>query len=945
MFNTQQKIIVKYIGFLIVIGILPLFALGFVSYQTSSHTLQQAEKSFSQALLKDQKDLLQLQLAEVENLIANISGVEEITQALDDKEREANTYTNLATQARIGYILNGYLHLQGLVSIDIFTEGGAHYHVGDTLNVDDIRRSTVDQLRTEAMINDHKIYWAGVVPNVNKNSNHQFVLAAARILSTTDRQTLKQHPIALILVNYSLDYLYDHFSNTGLGVNAAINLIDQHKNIIYTTDKNRLGQPANGILAEVLKQANIPQTITWDDKDFIIQAQSIQNLGWTLLSIIPEQALLSGANTIRKTTLILLFTGLLIVGIAAWLFSKNVVQPIRNIINGYKRLQNNPLDLEHHLPIHSTDEIGELVQGFNSFLDNLSAQQVIEAARQESEERYALVMNATHEGIWDWNLITDEIYFSPRFSTLLGLDNTAENITNKPEEWFNRVHPDDLIILEEEISSHLAGESIYFQCEHRLLHHDGTYHWVLSHGLAVRDETGQAIRMAGSHTDISDRKEAENQLVHRAFHDELTGLNNRAWFVSYLQKKLARVQRDTETIFAVLFLDLDKFKMVNDTLGHAFGDALLIQVSERLKKCLRETDLLARLGGDEFVILLEQNDNYHSIQVAERILISLAAPFLINGQEIQSGVSIGITLSSSGYTDSDEMLRDADIAMYQAKMSGNNRYVVFDEAMRSHLLNRLSMEKELAAALKNGELELYYQPIVSLQTGLITGFEALARWNHTVLGMVSPAKFIPIAESSNLIYSIGQWVLETACQQWQAWSKQYSGMRKLQLSLNLSALQFHDEGFLEKIPETLSTYGISGSELAFEITETAIIQDTQHASHIIAQLKKLGINIHLDDFGTGYSSLSHLAGFSIDLIKIDRSFVNQCTSQEKQFRMVRGLINLTHDLGLQCTAEGIEEENQWDILNREECDFGQGFWISKPLPAGELAAFMSTHIS
>jgi diguanylate cyclase (GGDEF)-like protein/PAS domain S-box-containing protein len=581
---------------------------------------------------------------------------------------------------------------------------------------------------------------------------------------------------------------------------------------------------------------------------------------------------------------------------------------------------------------------------FNSFLDNLSVQQSIEAARRESEERYALVVNATHEGIWDWNLITDEIYFSPRFIALLGLDCATESITNKPKEWFDRIHPDDQQIVEQGISSHLSGDSTYFQCEHRIRHQDGTYHWVLSHGLAVCDDTGQAIRMAGSHTDISDRKEAENQLVHHAFHDELTGLNNRAWFVSYLQKKLANIQRNKESTFAVLFLDLDKFKMVNDTLGHAYGDALLIQVAERLKICLRETDLLARLGGDEFVILLEQSDNYHSIQVAERILISLAAPFSIEGQEIQSGVSIGIALSSSNYKESDEMIRDADIAMYQAKMNGKNRYVIFDKTMRTHLLKRISLEQDLQTALIKNQLELYYQPIISCQTGKIAGFEALSRWNHALRGMVSPAEFIPIAESSNLIYSLGQWVLEAACKQWHTWTQQYPGMKKLQLSINLSAMQFHDRNLLEKIPETLSIYKIDGSELAFEITETAIIQDTQLAAKIIGKFKKLGINIHLDDFGTGYSSLSHLAGFSIDLIKIDRSFVSQCTSQEKPVQMVRGLINLAHDLGIQCTAEGIENENQKKIVTLEGCDYGQGFWISKPLPAQELSRFMSTHM-
>ncbi len=370
MFNAPQKIIVKYIIFLMIIGILPLFTLGFISYQTSSYTLQKAEKSFSQALLKDQKDLLQLQLTEVENLIANISGVEVITDALDDKESETNTFTTLATKARIGYILNGYLHLQGLVSIDIFTEGDGHYHVGDTLNISEIRENIKEQIRTEALKHDQKIYWAGVVPNVNQRSNHQYVLAAARILSKTDRQTLKQRPIALILVNYSLEYLYDHFSDTDLGVNASISLSDQHGRIIYSRDKNSLGQPSNGILEKILKEEHIPKTIVWNGKNHFIQTQQLDNFGWNLLSIIPEQSLLSNVQTIRDTTLLLLFIGLLIVGLAAWFFSINIVKPVQNIISGYKRLQDNPLDLNQHIPVHSTDEMGDLVKWreFNSLV-------------------------------------------------------------------------------------------------------------------------------------------------------------------------------------------------------------------------------------------------------------------------------------------------------------------------------------------------------------------------------------------------------------------------------------------------------------------------------------------------------------------------------------------------------------------------------------------------
>ena len=417
-------------------------------------------------------------------------------------------------------------------------------------------------------------------------------------------------------------------------------------------------------------------------------------------------------------------------------------------------------------------------------------------------------------------------------------------------------------------------------------------------------------------------------------------------------------------MFTILFLDLDRFKIINDTLGHDTGDELLIQVSKRLVACLRDSDLLARFGGDEFVILQKHSNDYHFTLIAERLLEALTRPFRLKGNDIQSGVSIGITLSSSGYSSSDEMLRDADIAMYQAKNMGKNRYILFDEKMREHLLNRISMERKLDKAIKSGGLELFYQPIISLTSNQLVGFEALVRWKDDSLGTIGPDVFIPLAEQCNLINPLGRWVFENTCRQWQAWKEKFNSMAKLKISINLSPLQFHDEVFLKSIPKTLSNYGINGSELAFEITETAIIHETDLAAQVINKFKKMGISVHLDDFGTGYSSLSHLSGFAIDLIKIDRSFVQQCKEdpckeyqkidtkqcnikqcreQHKQIKMVKAVINLAHELGIKCTAEGIEELIQQELLRHAKCDYGQGFYISRPSSAEDIEVFIIAH--
>lgn len=941
---APNKIVIKYIGILLCIAIVPLLLIGWLSYQASSSTLLESENRFARTLLKNQSERLALQLEQVENLIANISGVEAITQALDDRDVITDTYTNLATQARIGYILNGYLNLRGLVSIDIFTEGGAHYHVGDRLDAGEIRAPVRDLIRREALQSGRQIYWAGVLPNVHEASSDHYVLTAARILSKLDRRSMQQRPIALVVVNYSLDYLAQQFLQVESMAGSQLALLDQRSNIIYSSAENQVGQPAAGMFAYLLQAEQSPQGIDWQGQRYLVQQQFLPKYGWHMQSIIPEQALLEGVKTVRKITVLLLLLGVVFVALAAWQFTRNILTPIRDVIGGFQLLQADRYDMKKRLSVRTDDELGELTQWFNSFLDNLAARHASEAALRESERRYALVVNASHESLWDWDLQSDTLYLSPRFMALIGLDPSSARLSNSPHEWFSRIHPEDLATVKQEIEQHLAGNSRHFEREYRLRQNDGGYRWVLSYGLAERDAQDQAVRMAGSHTDISNRKEAEHQLRHDAFHDALTGLSNRAWFVSYLQQKLNTCRRNPEELFAVLFLDLDHFKRINDSLGHAAGDELLIQIAERLQECLRSTDLLARLGGDEFVILLEHTDDYHYANVADRILSALARPFVIQDQEVLSGVSIGITLSAAGYQDPDAMLRDADIAMYQAKLSGKNRYVLFDGRMREQLLQRIALEHDLKEALAHDRLELYYQPIVSLEDRSLVGCEALIRWQHPSLGMISPEAFIPIAESSDLIYSLGQWVLDTACKQWQAWQQACGELDGLRLSLNLSPKQFNDQQFIANLPKTLALHGVRGADLAFEITETAIIRDARVALRVIDEIKRLGISIHLDDFGTGYSSLSHLSDFPIDLIKIDRSFVMSCSEQKKYNRLVRGILNMAQELDIQCIAEGVETHAQWSLLKQNQCALGQGYLFSKPLSAAAMHAEIARHL-
>ena len=377
-------------------------------------------------------------------------------------------------------------------------------------------------------------------------------------------------------------------------------------------------------------------------------------------------------------------------------------------------------------------------------------------------------MRGANDGLWDWDLTTNRIYFAPRWKSMLGY--AEGQIGDSPEEWFGRVHRMDVERVKAEVEAHLAGRSSHLETECRILHDDGTYRWFLTRGLAVRDADGRAVRIAGSQSDITQRKVVEDRLQHNAFHDSLTGLPNRALLLDRLGQAVARTKRRPDCRFGVLFLDIDGFKFVNDSLGHQMGDQLLIAISRRLESCLRDGDTVARLGGDEFIILMHDvTETRDVLGLAERVLECLQTPFLLDGHELVVTASIGIALSTTNIDSAEEMVRNADIAMYRAKSRGKSGYVVFDEAMHAEAVTRLQLNTDLRQATARGELHLYYQPIVALRTGRIRGFEALLRWYHPDRGLVCPDDFVPLAEETKLILPIGMWVIRTAAEQLQKW--------------------------------------------------------------------------------------------------------------------------------------------------------------------------------
>jgi diguanylate cyclase (GGDEF)-like protein/PAS domain S-box-containing protein len=555
---------------------------------------------------------------------------------------------------------------------------------------------------------------------------------------------------------------------------------------------------------------------------------------------------------------------------------------------------------------------------------------------RESEERYALAAQGANDGLWDWNLLTNVMYFSPRWKSMLGYH--EGEIGEKVADWLDRIHDSDRKRVLDELETHRKGLTPHFESEHRVLSKDGTFRWMLSRGLAVRNASGKATRMAGSQTDITEGKVT----------DPLTGLPNRLLFIDRLGRLIKHAKRRKDHLFAVLFLDLDGFKMINDSLGHLAGDQLLLAVSERLEKCLRLTDTvarlgdsftMARLGGDEFTVLLDDLKDLSDARLAaDRLMKVLAPPFILSGKEVFTSASIGIALSSSAYENPEDMLRDADTAMYRAKSLGKARYEVFDADMRASLVARLQIETDLRHGLERGEFCNFYQPIVALDSGRIVGFEALLRWQHPTRGLLGPDEFIFIAEETGLIRELGWWNLREACRQLSEWKSQSNNYLNFTMNVNLSAKQFLQPNLVEEIKNLIEDLAFSPETLKLEITESTVMIDPTATAKMLQQIKSLGVLLAIDDFGTGYSSLSYLHRFPLDTLKIDRSFIS---GAGEGMEIAQTIMPMAKNLRLDVIAEGVETFEQVALLKKLNCKYAQGFYFSKPLAADEVAQLLT----
>lgn len=581
------------------------------------------------------------------------------------------------------------------------------------------------------------------------------------------------------------------------------------------------------------------------------------------------------------------------------------------------------------------DERTGAATGYVASLRDVTKRREAEDALRLSEERLAMALESGSDGFWDWNIESGAVEVSDHWFSTLGYD-PAEMLPNI-RTLEGLIHPDDVDRSRRQLVEHLKGFAPTFECEYRLRTKSGPFGWSLARGKVVaRAEDGRALRMVGTHIDITRRKQVERQIQHMALHDALTGLPNRALFREKLNQFALRANCAGRQ-FAILACDLDRFKAVNDTRGHSVGDAVLTAVADRLKSVAGQGDCVARLGGDEFAIVLQHVDHRdEAARVAERVIDLVGRPIEVDGQLAAVGVSIGVALSQGDLAE--QVFKNADVALYEAKAEGRNTFRFFEPGMAAAFIARNQLETDLQAALRQEAFSLRYQPIMTLASGRICGFEALLRWDHPTRGPVAPSEFIPLAEETGLIVPLGDWALRRACLEAAAWPKD------MRVAVNVSAVQFQRSSLESSVAEALRESGLAANRLELEITESVLMQNAVAVVSSLMRLRATGVRIALDDFGTGYSSLSYLRRFPFNKIKIDRSFIVEIEDPEVA-AIVRAIVGLGVRSGAAITAEGVETERQLDRVRQEGCTEVQGYFFSRPLTAGQARLFIAAAIT
>ena len=796
------------------------------------------------------------------------------------------------------------------------------------------------------------------------NSNNVIITASTTIKDVSD------NIVGVMGIDISLEYLSDMIKNIKVGDNGYIFLYSKDGRILAHPDSSFNYKNVEELKSEYKEDKasdnlffNYNKFINEDNGSFetiingkavLVNVYTSPHTGWKMASVVEKLELTHKADKVGYLISGVTIFSLLFASGLSYVLTKRITKPIAELTPLMNAAGKGDLSVKAN--INSKDEFGELGESFNLMIGQLSAnydelsavyEELLateEALRDQydeladnqealrnSEERYKLALECANDSIWEWDLNSGNFFASDKLYDITGY--MADKDIDIVKFLKEKVHPEDLDRALEDIENHINNLTEVYNSEFRFKKSNDDYAWLLARGMALRDSKSKAIKLAGSLTDISYRKFSEEKIKFMAYYDSLTKLPNRTFFINKLNEQLEITDRK-KSEGAVLFIDLDNFKIINDTMGHDYGDKLLVHLANKIQNWIDEDDTICRLGGDEFILLHPNADESEVKSYAKDFLKLFHKPCKIDGKQIYVTVSIGVALYPKDGRDNNTIFKNADTAMYKAKELGKNRFELFNTDMYLKLERKIRIQRILRTAIENDELFINYQPQYDAQNNKVFGFEALLRLNSKELGFISPLEFIPIAEEYGYITKLGQWVLRESCKQAVKWLEE--GYKFKSVSVNISSVDLQQPNFLENVEEIINDTGIDPGILELEITETVLMESLDSSINILRELMDMGIRIALDDFGTGYSSLSYLRKIPINTLKIDKSFIDNITSNQKEESIINNIIQMAHGLELKVVAEGVETKEQLSVLKERECDYIQGYYFSKPLPAYEI---------
>lgn len=725
-----------------------------------------------------------------------------------------------------------------------------------------------------------------------------------------------------------------------LGDKGVVRIISQQHQVLIHERQDRIGQLSVSGVRSAIDQALVKGTALVHNTDIngmpaVTYLQRLTTVNWVVAASIPEDELYAPARTARTWFILATLIGMTAAVVMVFLIMRLLTRPLTQLTQHVEQLsrKQGPDRLIH---LSANGEIGRLTTAFNTMVQEIEQRNY---ELLESEQRYRIVSEFANDFTY-WRRPDNSFEFvSPSCLEVTGY--SMGDFYNDPQLMEEIIHPADRHLLEAMETQPDNGICQGGELEYRIVTKDGTIRWIRRNCRPIYDEQNLYLGRRGSLCDITDKKLLADQVSHLVLHDLLTGLPNRSLFVDRLAVTTPRTVSE-HGLMAVLFFGLDRFKLINDTMGHEVGDRLLIMTAERLRSLLHSDDTICRFGGDVFAFILQGRESKHeAVTMAYRILASLNEPFAINtGQQVLLTGSIGIALCPNDGKDPETLLKNAETAMYEAKRGGKNSFRFYSRDMNAQAAEMLSLDNSMPAGLANGDFYLHFQPQLDLRSNHVVGMEALLRWRHPDLGFIGPDRFIPLAEESGFIIKLGEWVLRTACFQNAAWIKH--GLPQLRIAVNISGRQFIEPDFVDQVAAALADSGLPPELLELELTESMLVSDQQQVLHRLRLLKKMGIQLAIDDFGTGYSSLSYLKHFPLDRLKIDKSFVNDILVDPDDAAITDAIIAMAHSLKLQVIAEGVETLDQLAFLEDRGCDEIQGYYLSKPLSERDLVAFITS---